>query len=455
MKKRLSFRIMIPLLLILGLTLSVNITITQKLQGVRENAQQLIESNAQMSEEAYSLLTGTIEDINSGLSVNGILSSCQLLMVIITIIITLFTVVRPLKKVRVQLNAIVEAMEDNRGDLSERISTKLSDEIGSLAGGMNLLLDKLEGVMKNVKGYSENLDASSEKISVAVDDSIQRSREVSDKSFEIRDDIKKIAEEIHSISENMNILKDNNNATSGLSMTGREYAVEMKNRAQNIENMVQTSKDTSVNITEGLRKELLKSLEGSKNVNSIQALVDDILSITSQTNLLALNASIESARAGEAGRGFAVVADEIRNLSEDSKNTVEKIQEISNVIIASVNNLADSSEKLLKYISEDVMNDYDKFVKTSQEYLSDADRIEDMMVELNNGAKETMSLSDDINNKLADISDTADVENTQVMALADAIDEVTGNINNIHNLAMVNADVSVQLKAELDKFKEI
>lgn len=228
MKKRLSFRIIIPLLLILGLTLSVNITITQKLQGVRENAQQLIESNAQMSEEAYSLLTGTIEDINSGLSVNGILSSCQLLMVIITIIITLFTVVRPLKKVRVQLNAIVEAMEDNRGDLSERISTKLSDEIGSLAGGMNLLLDKLEGVMKNVKGYSENLDASSEKISVAVDDSIQRSREVSDKSFEIRDDIKKIAEEIHSISENMNILKDNNNATSGLSMTGREYAVEMK-----------------------------------------------------------------------------------------------------------------------------------------------------------------------------------------------------------------------------------
>lgn len=455
MKKRLSFRIMIPLLLILGLTLSVNITITQKLQGVRENAQQLIESNAQMSEEAYSLLTGTIEDINSGLSVNGILSSCQLLMVIITIIITLFTVVRPLKKVRVQLNAIVEAMEDNRGDLSERISTKLSDEIGSLAGGMNLLLDKLEGVMKNVKGYSENLDASSEKISMAVDDSIQRSREVSDKSFEIRDDIKKIAEEIHSISENMNILKDNNNATSGLSMTGREYAVEMKNRAQNIENMVQTSKDTSVNITEGLRKELLKSLEGSKNVNSIQALVDDILSITSQTNLLALNASIESARAGEAGRGFAVVADEIRNLSEDSKNTVEKIQEISNVIIASVNNLADSSEKLLKYISEDVMNDYDKFVKTSQEYLSDADRIEDMMVELNNGAKETMSLSDDINNKLADISDTADVENTQVMALADAIDEVTGNINNIHNLAMVNADVSVQLKSELDKFKEI
>lgn len=455
MKKRLSFRIMIPLLLILGLTLSVNITITQKLQGVRENTQQLLESNAQMSQEVQDTLNGTIEDINSGLSVNGILSSFQLLMVIVTIIVTLLTVVRPLKKVRVQLDGIVEAMEDNRGDLSERIKTNLSDEIGSLAGGMNLLLDKLEGVMKNVKGYSENLDDSSEKISVAVDGSIQMSKQVSDKSFEIKEDIKRIADEIHAISVNMNVLKDNNNATSDLSMTGRQYAVDMKNRAQNIENMVQTSKDTSENITDSLRKELLKSLEDSKNVNNIQALVNDILSMTHQTNLLALNASIESARAGEAGRGFAVVADEIRNLSEDSKNTVEKIQEISNVIISSVNSLANSSEKLLEYISNEVMADYDKFVKTSKDYLSDADKIENMMVELNNGAKETMSLSDDINNKLADISNTADRENTEVVALADAIDEVTGNINDIHNLAMINADVSVKLKSELDKFKEI
>lgn len=246
-----------------------------------------------------------------------------------------------------------------------------------------------------------------------------------------------------------------NNVTSELSMAGKEYAVEMKNRAQGIESMVQTSKDTSENMTENLRKELLKSLEDSKSVNNIQALVDDILSITNQTNLLALNASIESARAGEAGRGFAVVADQIRNLSEDSKNTVEKIQEISNVIIASVDNLADSSEKLLTYISNDVMADYDKFVKTSEDYLSDADKIENMMVELNNGAKESMALSDEINNQLSDISSTADRENMEVVALADAIDEVTGNINDIHNLAMVNADVSVQLKSEFEKFKEI
>ncbi len=455
MKKRLSFRIMIPLLLIFVLTLTVNMTITQELQGVRESTQQLLQSNAEMSEEVRSTLNSHITEISSGLSVNGMLSSCQLLMVVITIVITLFTVVRPLNKIRVQLDNLVKAMEKNQGDLSVRVSTKLSDEIGSLVGGVNMMLDKLEGVMKNIKEYSVNIDGSSDQISTTVDGSIQIAEDVSGKSFEIREGIQRITDEIHSISENMTVLKDNNNATSELSLTGREYAVEMKKRAQDIEVMVQNSKNTSENITGELREELVKSLEDSKSVNNIQSLVNDILSITNQTNLLALNASIESARAGEAGRGFAVVADEIRHLSEDSKSTVEKIQDISNVIISSVNNLADSSEKLLEYISRDVMEDYDKFVNTSQEYLKDADRIENMMVELNNSAKESMALSDAINNELSDISATADRENGEVIELAEAIDVVAGNINDIQKLAEVNVGVSENLKKEIGRFKAI
>lgn len=455
MKKRLSFRIMLPLLLIFVLTLTVNLTITQQLQGVRASVQELLQSNTELPEQARTILSTNIEEINSGLSVNGILSSCQLLTVIVTIVITMLTVVRPLKKVRVQLDRIVETLESDRGDLTARINTTLSDEIGSLAGGMNLLLDKLEGVMRNIQDYSANLDVASDRIAATVDGSIRTSQNVNAKSSEIRNDIQKITNEIHSISENMNVLKENNNTTTQLSLTGKEYAVEMKSRAQGIETMVMSSKNTSENITGELRKELVKSLEDSKNVNNIQSLVNDILSITSQTNLLALNASIESARAGEAGRGFAVVADEIRHLSEDSKATVEKIQDISNVIISSVNELAASSEKLLDYISGNVMEDYDKFVATAKEYLEDADQVENMMVNLNSGAHEAMSLSDRINSRLSEITATADKESSEVTLLAEEIDTVVENIGEIQTLAGINSDISTKLKTEIEKFQEI
>lgn len=455
MKRRLSLRIMFPLLLIFILTVTVNVTITQELQGVRASIQELLQSGADISAQVDTVLNENIENINNGLSANGVLSSLQLLTVVITIFITLITVIKPLKKVRVQLDDIVEKLEHNQGDLSARIVTKLSDEIGSLAGGMNLVLEKLEGVMYNIKEYSTDLDVASDRITASVDGSIQTSGEVVDKSNEIRKDIHEITKEIHSISENMNILKNNNDATSRLSLTGKEYAVDMKGRAQGIQNMVAQSKSTSERVTGELKEELREALADSKNVNNIQSLVNDILAITSQTNLLALNASIESARAGEAGRGFAVVADEIRHLSEDSKANVEKIQAISNVIVASVNRLAASSEKLIEYISGSVMEDYDSFVSTAGEYLNDADHIESMMVELNTGAKDAMALSDDINIRLLGISDTADRENAEVTVLTGTIDEVVSNINEIQKLAEVNQGISGRLKTEMGKFKEI
>ncbi|MNI59425.1 Methyl-accepting chemotaxis protein McpC [compost metagenome] len=59
--------------------------------------------------------------------------------------------------------------------------------------------------------------------------------------------------------------------------------------------------------------------------------------ITQQTNILSLNATIEAARAGAAGRGFMVVADEIRQLADQSKQSITMVGQITDNIQQEMN----------------------------------------------------------------------------------------------------------------------
>lgn len=63
------------------------------------------------------------------------------------------------------------------------------------------------------------------------------------------------------------------------------------------------------------------------NVEKYNQMTEDVESIAGKINLLSLNAAIEAARAGEAGRGFSVVASNIRDLSDNSRESVGSARE--------------------------------------------------------------------------------------------------------------------------------
>lgn len=456
MKKHIAFKIMLPLIIIFVLTLTVNISTTNQFQSFRSVCQDITNSSgSDVPQQIKDTATDMSNSITAGLSRNGIISSLQLAMVILTIIVTYISIVKPLQKTQKQLNELINKLENNEGNLEERIHTKKEDEIGRLIYGINMFLDKLQVIMKRIEGHSKSLDSSSNNILNTVASSSANADELSNGTDHLCTEIDEISSAVEAIAQDMKLLDENGSLIADASASGKNYTVKMKDRANEIRTLAGNSKQASEKITSSLESDLRSSVESSKSVNSIKDLTDEILSIASQTNLLALNASIEAARAGEAGKGFAVVADEIRQLADNSKNTANSIQEISNQVITSVEQLSESSDKLLKYVTSNVLADYDKFVTASEQYSQDADTLENIMTDFESKTNTLLDSSSHVSNQINQISDTVEEEKGRISEFSNAVANLLSNMSAIQECTNVNEGVSNDLKQEIAKFSVI
>lgn len=455
MKKHIAFKIMLPLIVIFILTVTVNVSTTSQFQSFREVCEGMSNTTTEVPQEIRDTAGSMAEGITAGLSRNGVISSLQLAMVIVTIIVTYVSVIKPLQKTQKQLNDMIEKLEKNEGNLEERIETKKEDEIGRLIFGINMFLDKLQVIMKRIEDHSISLDGASGNIIKKVESSAESAGELSEETAKLCNEIDAISDAVEMITGDMKQLEAGSSEIEKASADGKEYTVHMKERANEIQALAGNSKNASKEITSSLEKDLRTSVESSKSVNVIKTLTEDILSIASQTNLLALNASIEAARAGEAGKGFAVVADEIRQLADNSRNTANSIQEISEEVVSSVEQLAVSSDKLLEYVTSNVQADYDKFVTASAQYLEDADTLENMMADFENKTSNLLESSAHVGSKIVEISDTIEEEKNRVEAFSGSVDKVLSNMDEIQECTNVNEAVSKDLKKEIAKFSVI
>ena len=94
---------------------------------------------------------------------------------------------------------------------------------------------------------------------------------------------------------------------------------------------------------------LNEEINGVKKISvEINSILHSIERIANETTILGINASIEAARAGDVGRGFGVVATEIGVLSRNSKDTAQKISELTAKIQKSVDKTIESSNATLE-----------------------------------------------------------------------------------------------------------
>ena len=236
---------------------------------------------------------------------------------------------------------------------------------------------------------------------------------------------------------------------------GVDLVAEIQIRAEDMHRDTLAGKKSASEIIEEMRYTLKKAVEEIRSVEKIQELTGEILDIASQTNLLSLNASIEAARAREAGRGFAVVADEIRGLADNSTSTANNIQEISNMVIGAVNKLASSAEKLMTFIDDKVMTDYDGFVVVVTKYKEDANNVNEILNAISTNTNTISGTMQSMNTGISDISIAVDENAKGIVAVAESVGTLVKELGQIKEETAESERISLQLGDEVKRFKKV
>ena len=194
------------------------------------------------------------------------------------------------------------------GDLTSRIESRTTDEIGHLLGALRRMNDSLLGIVGQVRNSSDSIATGSAQIAMGNADLSERTEKQASN----------LEETAASMEELTSTVRQNSDTARQASQLAHEANRVAEQGAHVVGQVVSTMDTISAS---------------SRKIVDIIAVIDGI---AFQTNILALNAAVEAARAGEQGRGFAVVAGEVRTLAQRSAQAAKEIKALIEESVANV-----------------------------------------------------------------------------------------------------------------------
>lgn len=264
----------------------------------------------------------------------------------------------------------------------------------------------LEAIMNRATGISDKLYEAGLSISALANQQNEAGEDIAHKSSSVLEEAtgtaKNVEESVRLIQALANDVRFQMNKMSEL--------INSSENLQQVANDGKTSINTAVEKIEGIKKSVTTSSvsvkELNQKANEINKIVGYIRQIADQTNMLALNASIEAARAGEQGKGFAVVASEIRNLAEQSHESLKIISGTLSEILSQSNKVDLLMEESVTRVDEgvDIISQSDSYY---QRIIDTLGNTMNLFTELSRLSERQLDESDSLNNFIQIVNHSA------------------------------------------------